>query len=252
MSEMKAFLKSIHIENFRSLRNVTLPLKPLTVLVGPNASGKSNALRALDVLSLMMTDEKLPAVSEIQNHLWAGEANQIDFQLHAQVGGLPTVYRLELKAEEDNSFAAEELLVDGVKVISIKNGEGTVQDEDAKHKTRYKSKKLALRSAGDYGDKPITNALTEFIKGWFIFDYRVDTIRQDFEKSRDKTTPFSNILSYWYNNNRERFNHVSESLEASTNFRIDQQDDRLYLLEGYKNPIPLEKASDGTLWLIPK
>ena len=250
MSEMKAFLKSIHIENFRSLRNVTLPLKPLTVLVGPNASGKSNALRALDVLSLMMTDEKLPAVSEIQNHLWAGEANQIDFQLHAQVGGLPTVYRLELKAEEDNSFAAEELLVDGVKVISIKNGEGTVQDEDAKHKTRYKSKKLALRSAGDYGDKPITNALTEFIKGWFIFDYRVDTIRQDFEKSRDKTTPFSNILSYWYNNNRERFNHVSESLEASTNFRIDQQDDRLYLLEGYKNPIPLEKASDGTLWLI--
>ena len=47
---MKAFLKSIHIENFRSLRDVTLPLKPLTVLVGPNASGKSNALKALHVL----------------------------------------------------------------------------------------------------------------------------------------------------------------------------------------------------------
>ena len=31
MSEMKAFLKSIHIENFRSLRDVTLLLKPLRI-----------------------------------------------------------------------------------------------------------------------------------------------------------------------------------------------------------------------------
>ncbi len=249
MSEMKTFLKSIHIENFRSLRKVDLPLKPLTVLVGPNASGKSNALKALDVLSKLMADEKLPAVSEIQNHLWAGEASQIDFQINTQVGGLPTVYRLELKAEEDNPFAAEELLVDGVKVISIQDGNGVVQDEDGKNETRYRSSKLALRSAGDYGDKPITNALTEFIKDWFIFHYRVDNIRQDFEKSRDNT-PLSNILSIWYNNNSELFNSVSKSLEAATNFRIDQQDDRLYLLEGYKNPIPVGEASDGTLWLI--
>ena len=39
MSEQKAFLEKIHIKNFLSLRNVTLPLKPLTVLVGPTASG---------------------------------------------------------------------------------------------------------------------------------------------------------------------------------------------------------------------
>ena len=38
MSEQKTFLEKVHIKNYRSLRNVTLPLKPLTVLVGPNAS----------------------------------------------------------------------------------------------------------------------------------------------------------------------------------------------------------------------
>ena len=47
MSEQKAFLEKVHIKNYRSLRNVTLPLKSLTVLVGPNASGKSNTLNAL-------------------------------------------------------------------------------------------------------------------------------------------------------------------------------------------------------------
>ena len=255
MSEMKAFLKSIHIENFRSLRKVDLPLKPLTILVGPNASGKSNALTALYVLSQMMTDEKLPAVSEIQSNLWAGGASLINFQLRAQVGGIPTEYQLELKAEADNPFAAEELLVNGVRVISIRNGEGVVQDEDGKHETRYRSSKLALRSAGDYGDKPVTNALMEFMKGWIIYDLPLDLIRQDIEKfASDDKSSISELLSTWHEHDRERFDCVNEFLQASTNFRIDRGTpdgkDRLCLLEGYKNPIPLEKASDGTLRLV--
>ncbi len=51
MSNGKAFLKEIHIKNYRSLRNITLPIKSLTVLVGPNASGKSNTLNALHLFS---------------------------------------------------------------------------------------------------------------------------------------------------------------------------------------------------------
>ena len=47
MSEERVFLNNVHIKNFRNLRDVELPLKPLTVIVGPNASGKSNILNAL-------------------------------------------------------------------------------------------------------------------------------------------------------------------------------------------------------------
>ena len=53
MSEAKAFLEEVHIKNYLSLRDVTLPLKHLTVLVGPNASGKSNVLSALNLLNAM-------------------------------------------------------------------------------------------------------------------------------------------------------------------------------------------------------
>ena len=83
MSEVKAFLEKVHIKNYLSLRDVELPLKPLTVLVGPNASGKSNILKALRLLNMMMIHEELALVDIIRDSLWAGEASHITFQLQA-------------------------------------------------------------------------------------------------------------------------------------------------------------------------
>src|ERR1700736_4013090 len=42
-------LKSVRLQNFRSVRDATLVCEPLTALVGPNGSGKSAFLRALDI-----------------------------------------------------------------------------------------------------------------------------------------------------------------------------------------------------------
>ena len=39
-------IKSIHFQNFRALRDATLPLGPFTLIVGPNGSGKSTAMQA--------------------------------------------------------------------------------------------------------------------------------------------------------------------------------------------------------------
>ncbi|WP_247240712.1 AAA family ATPase [Streptomyces scabiei] len=38
------------VRNFRTLTDTKLPLGPLTVMVGPNAAGKSNVLHALEFL----------------------------------------------------------------------------------------------------------------------------------------------------------------------------------------------------------
>ena len=48
-------LKRIKIQGYKSLVNLELNLKPLSVLVGPNASGKSNLLDALQLLSQIAT-----------------------------------------------------------------------------------------------------------------------------------------------------------------------------------------------------
>ncbi len=276
MSKVKTFMEKIYIKNFLSLRNVTLPLKALTVIVGPNASGKSNVLNALSLLNRMMIVENPPSAKFIQDHLWAGKANNIVFQLQSKVAGNLTEYTLELAANSDNPFVAEELALKdvketGVNAISIKNGKGTVQDEDGTNKTKYKSNKLALKSAGDYGNKPVTRALTEFIKNWEFYDFqprhmrgpvtrlyeilsdRAEGVPQS-PKLDDDGSTLRSLLSYWYENDLERFDDVSKSLAASTNIKIDlceiDGDHQLCLSEGYEKPLPLKRASDGTLRLV--
>ena len=88
MFEETAQLQEVHITNFLSLRDVELPLKRLTVLVGPNACGKSNLMKALRLLRKMMIDEELPSVKTIQESLWAGEANHIAFGLQNCTAGI--------------------------------------------------------------------------------------------------------------------------------------------------------------------
>jgi predicted ATPase len=44
-------IQSFSIENFKSFRKATLPLAPLTLLIGANASGKSNAIEAIQLLA---------------------------------------------------------------------------------------------------------------------------------------------------------------------------------------------------------
>ena len=57
-------LKRIKIQGYKSLVDLELNLKPLSVLVGPNASGKSNFLDALQLLSRMSTCHTLEEAFE--------------------------------------------------------------------------------------------------------------------------------------------------------------------------------------------
>lgn len=52
-------LKRIKIRNYKSLKEVEVELRPLTVLFGPNAAGKSNFLDALQLLSRLATSRTL-------------------------------------------------------------------------------------------------------------------------------------------------------------------------------------------------
>ena len=268
MSEQKAFLEKVHIKNYRSLRNVTLPIKPLTVLVGPNASGKSNTLKALQLFNGILRIETPPTTDDfIQERVWAGGADHITCELHAKVKEKPAQYTLVFKAMGENLSVDEELLVNNVNVISVRNGEGKVKDEEGKNITTYKSNKLALRSAGDYGHKPVTSALIEFIQGWEFYDLQPDYMRTNADRSASGTKDtreslklnrygvnVPDILWDWYENIPEDFRYVSEALAATTNINIDYRkingEFQLCLLEGYKKPIPLIDASDGTLRLL--
>lgn len=55
-------LTAITLEDFKSYRQATLPLSALTILIGANASGKSNVIEGLRLLSWLAQGQKLSAI----------------------------------------------------------------------------------------------------------------------------------------------------------------------------------------------
>lgn len=88
-------LKQIILENWKSYRNAVLPIDPLTVLIGTNASGKSNALDALEFLNRTTLDKKIANALTIDSAFpgirggieWATWKPQTQFTLKALVQG---------------------------------------------------------------------------------------------------------------------------------------------------------------------
>ena len=67
-------LKSIHIKNFKSLKNESIALKNITIFTGPNSSGKSTALLAI----LLAYYENIPD-EEIKNYIEAHKGKALSF-----------------------------------------------------------------------------------------------------------------------------------------------------------------------------
>ncbi|MBY4898137.1 AAA family ATPase [Cupriavidus sp. AU9028] len=68
-------IATLAISNYRSLRDMVLPLGPLTVISGPNGAGKSNLYRALRLLAATVQDGIVAALAReggMPSILWAG------------------------------------------------------------------------------------------------------------------------------------------------------------------------------------
>jgi len=268
--ENNIILKQLDIKNFLSLHEVSIPLRPLTVLAGPNASGKSNILRALNLLSTMMVKDKLPDGHQIQSLLWAGTpatGQQIDLEVTGDIDHASVIYHVCLQVDSDKPIQLEELRVNNIKVIAVEQGKGVIQDEDGQNPIKYSSQKLALKSAGDYGErKTVTTNFLNFIKDWELFNFDPDLMRGGLssiiaEKNFDspiqqldsKGFLLNTLLGSWHQEQREHFEAVSDLLQRLTNFGITSLNDdenRIGALEGYERAIPLSRASDGTLRLL--
>ncbi|MYD88490.1 MAG: AAA family ATPase [Acidobacteria bacterium] len=76
-------LSSFTFENFKSYRKATLKLAPLTVLIGANASGKSNAIEALRLLCQIASGDKLAAIRHAlqdKEHAVRGNVSDLGFR----------------------------------------------------------------------------------------------------------------------------------------------------------------------------
>ncbi|MEU4248141.1 AAA family ATPase [Amycolatopsis sp. NPDC026612] len=91
-------LTTLAVENYRSLRDLVLPLSGLTVVTGPNGSGKSSLYRALRLLADASRNGAVAALAReggLPSTLWAGPENgvrrgttRVEGKVHTNAVGL--------------------------------------------------------------------------------------------------------------------------------------------------------------------
>ncbi len=108
-------IHTLAIANYRSLREVILPLDQLTIIIGANGSGKSNLYRALRLLSDTAMGGAIPSLAReggINSAVWAGpETFAKDVKKnHLPVQGGPRKKPVNLKlgfASDNFSYSIE-------------------------------------------------------------------------------------------------------------------------------------------------
>lgn len=95
-------LRSLHSSRFRSLRDAEIGLGPLTVLIGANASGKSNVLDALRLLAEAVREkdfaEPVRARGGMMSLAWKGQpATSIDLRTTFDHDGCSWTWTVTLK-----------------------------------------------------------------------------------------------------------------------------------------------------------
>jgi predicted ATPase len=120
-------LKEVHYKNWKSFSNATLYIDPLTVLIGTNASGKSNALDGIAFLSRVVQGKELQTILSGDSALlleaniqairggveWAAKRPHSSFTLEAVIEGDEETdyhYSIEVSTKSDVELLSESLV----------------------------------------------------------------------------------------------------------------------------------------------
>lgn len=129
-------LKQLILENWKSFRYAELPLDPLTVLIGTNASGKSNVVEALEFLQRIVQGENIKAalagdktLSAIRGGVeWAARKPESQFTLKVLVQGEDEItdylYVIQIETLPKVKVIEEYIefqTLEGNKVLTVKN-----------------------------------------------------------------------------------------------------------------------------------
>ena len=139
-----AMLTSIEINGYRSIRNASLELRSLNVLIGANGAGKSNFVSFFKMLNEMMAgrlQQYFGMTGRAQSVLYLGPkvTPRLDASLEFEEGGVRSRYHMQLicGANDTLSFSSEILYPDIVAIeltrsLGVGHEETQIRDEVAR------------------------------------------------------------------------------------------------------------------------
>jgi predicted ATPase len=132
-------LRKLTVENFKSLRDVEVPLGALNVLVGPNEAGKSNFLDVIQFLGDSVRSDLGPAIEE------RGGYDRVRFRGEGRAGAV--VIKVEADVTRYASPTAPDEYTLRFFVRRQRTGQVLVRTEDFRFK-RYKGRGRRITISG--------------------------------------------------------------------------------------------------------
>jgi len=264
-------LISARIRNFKSLEDVTLNFRDLTIIVGANATGKSSCLEALRLFGRIVKVSSPPPPQWLQDFLRNRTDQALTLEIITKEEDQDINYQVSISINDEKVIFSRELLQIGeITVIDVHENQGKVYDEDdkdGKNPQDYKSKQgnLALQTAGDYGSKPLTSQLSEFMRTWQFYDFEPRVMRgkrRSFPlilKETQEEIPsldidgeyLEQVLLYWKLKHSDKFQEINQELYRCLGISLEvsgNEELRVKEVDGQK--IKLSGLSDGTLRII--
>ena len=197
-------LTSITIENYRSVRGLTLPVEQLSLFIGANGVGKTNLYKALALLQCAAHGTLTRAIAEeggIESVLWAGPRRpgkpvrlvlkaHFDEMTYGVEVGLPHSYEIEigLRQPAEAAFTTEPLVKEerlivrhGRRDVVMMERKGplvTLRNDDGEremHKEAVLPSETALWAFRDGARYPELEAVRREMSEWRLYhDFRTD------------------------------------------------------------------------------
>jgi predicted ATPase len=272
-------LTKLRVKNYKSLEDVTISLRPLTVFVGPNNAGKSNILDCLLFLQELL-ELGAPSVSSrggFRYIVWGGDLKrQIEIELEAEIldssgrehhvtyrveiAGGPRHYALSSETCSAHFDGEDQKLLE----FPIEQGKVEVWDEGKKEIRSWSSsemgRRLCLSQCQDPTSYPTLNALAQAMHNWAFYNFVPSRMEQPGPAKRDLRLQagganISSVLHTFQSEWGESFAEVEEILKTAVP-EIERlltpltEDSQTYLAveeRGFSLRIPSWAMSDGTL-----
>ncbi len=276
-------IEVLSVKNYRALRDIELKqLKPLTVFLGANGSGKSTFFDVFAFLSECFTSglrqawNKRGGLKELRTR---GCNGPIEFELkYREKPKTPIItYHLSIDENAEGPFVGTEWLQwrrgsrgKHVRFLNFHHGKGSVIPGEKPDKTGTPIKEqldeqstLAVNMFGQSAQHPRVSALRRFITDWYLSDLSTDATRQATDDGPQKRLSetgdnLPNVIQYLQERYPERLEKIISVLSERVP-RLEKVDTEL-MMDGrrllkikdapFEQPILAKFASDGTLKLL--
>ena len=276
-------IELLHVKNYRALRDIKLEqLKPLTVFLGANGSGKSTFFDVFAFLSECFTDglrrawDKRGGLKELRSR---GCDGPIEFELKYREETKSPIITYNLSIDEDikGPFVDTESLQwrpgrggKHIRFLDFQRGVGSViagetpgEGNEQINEQLDDPSVLAVNMFGQLTRHPRVSALRRFIADGHFSDLSTDATRQTTDDGPQKRLSktgdnLPNVIQYLQERYPERLEKIISSLSNQVP-RLEKVDTEL-MMDGrrllkikdapFEQPILAKFTSDGTLKLL--